>query len=280
MISEIDFKNISESENFKYAAKLDFFKQHEKLEFTPGLNIIFAPNGTGKSTLMQIMAQFTASEQGGISTITHTWLSYTIGYSDSKLKGLNVKHDGQSVLYTNPRDTVGLMGGAFDDDFFSEGLQETQLRESTGLTTMARMNKILNVLLGKTQMPEKIETRGHYKVEKLENHAKEMLAGSIPLGNRTILIDEPESGLAVHVQAKLWNIIEKSAKENNLQIIVATHSPFALTCDANFIELQPGYIDIAKNYIKETAQVLDLLDKIKEQEKNAQVTKTTKKKMK
>lgn len=267
MISEIDFSGISESKNFSYAEKLEFFKKNKKVEFKPGLNIIFAPNGAGKSTLLKIAAQFTACEQGGISTITHTWTNEIEGFNGFNLKGLDVKHDGQPVMYTNPREAVGLFGGmaAFDDDFLSEGIAETQLRESTGYTTMARLSKILQVISGEKEFPNKIVEK--YKAG---DKFKKILEGSIPVGQKTIMIDEPESGLAIHAQAKLWDMLNKAAKEKNLQIIVATHSPFALKYKANFIELQQGYIEIAKSYIMETAQILELQQKIKEMEEKIQ----------
>lgn len=82
-----------------------------------------------------------------------------------------------------------------------------------------------------------------------------------------MILDEPESGLAIHVQANIFRLIDKRAKENNLQIIVATHSPFALLCEANFIELQPGYIKIAKQEIELLSVMLKIQDKIQEKEK-------------
>ena len=57
--------------------------------------------------------------------------------------------------------------------------------------------------------------------------------------------------------------IEKQAKENKIQIIIATHSPFALTCNANFIELQPGYIKIAKQEIELLGEILKLQEELK-----------------
>jgi predicted ATPase len=266
MISEIDFSGISESKNFSYAEKLEYFQKNKKVEFKPGLNIIFAPNGAGKSTLLKIAAQFTACEQGGVSTITHTWTTEVEGINGTNLKGLDVKHDGQPVMYTNPRQAVGLFGGmaAFDDDFFNEGIAEVQLRESTGYTTMARLNKILQVINGQKDFPTEI-----VKKHKAGDKFTKLLEASIPVGQKTIMIDEPESGLAIHAQSKLWDMINKAAKEKDLQIIVATHSPFALTCRANFIELQPGYLEIAKSYIIETAQILELQQKIKEMENKA-----------
>lgn len=273
MIEKIDFEKIEESSVYGYAKKLDFFQKNKEVNFKPGLNVIFAPNGTGKSTILEIMAKFTASEQGGVSTITSSWKQDMMGHKENKMKGIQVFHDGQPTMYNNPRKAVGLFGGmaAFDDDFFNEGVMEAQLKESTGYTTMVRLQKILNILAGEGKMPQSFD-----KKVSIDESYEQFLKASIEKGQQTIILDEPESGLAIHAQSKLFKIIEKAAKEKNLQIIIATHSPFALMSDANFIELQPGYVQKAKYEIQILSEILTLQDKIKEQQKSNQVEKTEK----
>lgn len=161
MFERIEFEDISQSKAYGYAEKLDFFKNNKSIEFKPGLNIIFAPNGTGKSTILEILAKFTASEQGGVSTITTLWQDDMIMFNENKMQGIKVFHDGQPTLYNNPRKAVGLFGGmaAFDDDFFNQGAKEVLLKESTGYTTMHRLEKVLGVLSGKEQMPKDIQKK-------------------------------------------------------------------------------------------------------------------------
>lgn len=276
MFERIEFEDISQSKAYNYAEKLDFFKNNKSIEFKPGLNIIFAPNGTGKSTILEILAKFTASEQGGISTITNSWKQDMINFGVNTMKGIKVFHDGQPTLYNNPRKAVGLFGGmaAFDDDFFEQGIMETQLRESTGYTTMTRLQRVLAVLSGQAQMPKDFQ-----KKSSLDDTYNTFLKANIEKNQPTMILDEPESGLAIHVQANIFRMINKRAKENNLQIIVATHSPFALSCDANFIELQPGYLKIAKQEIELLSVMLKVQDKIAEQENSTLEKDNTKEKV-
>lgn len=261
MIEKIEFEHIDKSKVYGYAKKLDFFKENKFIEFKPGLNIIFAPNGTGKSTLLEIMAKFTACEQGGVSTITNSWKNDMVVGGENKMEGINVFHDGQATIYNNPRKAVGLIGGmaGFDDDFFTQGIMETQLRESTGYTTMQRLSNVLSILAGKTEMPKNMENK-LYKIEEVYN---QFLKGTIEKGQQTMILDEPESGLAIHAQSNIFKMLQKKAKENKIQIIIATHSPFALTCQANFIELKPGYINIAKQEIEFLATMLKIQENIK-----------------
>lgn len=251
MIEKIEFNDIPSSELFSYIDKLDFFKKNKSVHFKTGLNILFSPNGTGKSTLLKMIALSLAAEQGGVSTVTNSWRMELHTFSDkdkTKMNGIEVFHDGQPILYGNPRNAVGLIGGSFDDDFMIEGIHNCQSKSSTGLTTINRLNQILNILTANEKMPEKMD----YKIpkERLSPPMVGLLNSKIPQGQRTILMDEPESGLAMHVQANIFSIMNKAAKEKDLQIIIATHSPFSFMTEANFIELIPGHIEMSKNALK------------------------------
>lgn len=266
MISEIDFSDLPKSKVFAYAKELDFFKTHTKVEFEPGLNILFGPNGCGKSTILRMAALTLAAEQGGVSTITSTWLSDIFDFGgECKLDGIQVSHDGQPLMYGNPRNAVGLFGGgaAFDDDFFSEGLANIQSKASTGLTTMNRLNRMLAVALGKAPFPAKVDERVNGSTR--HKAAMALLKASIPVGQQTLIFDEPESGLGIPVQGNLFGVLHKAAKENGFQLIVATHSAFALGLPGcNYIEMSPGYIANSQNAINYVHQRLEVIQKLAE----------------
>lgn len=240
---------------FGYAENLPFFQELTKkrsaaVQFKPGLNILFGPNGSGKSTLLSMLALYLAAEQGGVSTVTQDWISKVFGFRSNDLNfHYHLAHDGQPILYGNPRQTVGLSGGSFDDDFFSEGLINTFNRGSTGETTLFRLREILEVLSGKKPPPATISMRlqrnrlNDVWAARLDLIEKAVLKPTLPKGTFTVLIDEPESGLGLPWQAGLWrNILGHPKTAEHFQLIVATHSPFALGLDhAHYINLQAGY---------------------------------------
>lgn len=250
MISKIEFADVKQSSMFSYATALKYFETHKAVAFKPGLNILYGPNGCGKSTILRMAALTLAAEQGGVSTITSSWLQEISDFGGkSTMKGIEVSHDGQPILYGNPRNAVGLFGGgaAFDDDFMMEGLANIQSKASTGLTTMNRLNRMLAVALGKAPFPEKIDDRMKSQSPRYAEALK-LLKASIPKGQRTLIFDEPESGLAIPAQYNLFNILFKAAKEFDLQIILATHSAFSLGLpDCNYIEMEPTYIEHSQN---------------------------------
>lgn len=74
-----------------------------------------------------------------------------------------------------------------------------------------------------------------------------LLAAKAPTGPKTLLFDEPESGYAMGWQAGLWKNIFSQVNPQEFQLIVATHSPFALRIPgANYIEMSPGYLQEAE----------------------------------
>lgn len=220
--------------SFEYIKTLPFFQNTKSLSFKPGINIIFGQNGTGKSTILSMLALSLASKQGGISKVTGSWLT------DTYKKGYQVSHDGQPILYCDTKTDVGLIGGqaAFDDDFMSAGVSAITRKASSGLTTLSRLEPVLKVLLHDEPMPTKIEGN--------QNH----IIGSIPEGQKTIIIDEPESGLSYIVQSNLFPKLIDGAKRNNIQLIMASHSPFILGYpedEIHYIEMEPGFLNNTKN---------------------------------
>ena len=269
MFDHINLKGLAKSDLFGYAAKQEFFVDRKKIEFKPGLNILFGPNGSGKSTVLKILGETMCAVQGGVSTVTNSAFRDTVeiimerrdGTKNAKSPdkiGLKVVHDGQPVVFCDPRQTVGLIGGGFDDDFFDKGLFETMntRRTSHGQQAVARVNDTLSILLDKTPFPEKIDFRmkrssGSDMWTAAFDILEARLKGSIPKAQPTILLDEPEANYSITWQSRLWTLLARRAVCEKFQIIVASHSVFALGIDhANYIDLQPGFRQEAEEALR------------------------------
>lgn len=254
MFASISLKNLDKSKMFSYAAELPFFKDRKSIDFKPGLNILFGGNGSGKSTVLRILAETMCAYQGGMSVVTENVLRETI---DSPFKGtptdaigLSVKHDGQPVVHSDPRKLVGLVGGSFDDDFMHHGLQESMnsKRASHGQNVLRRGSLGILVIQGQQEFPKEIIRK--VTAKGVNDHFAQRLAivekrmvGKIPKGQPSLLLDEPEVSFSIDWQHKLWSHFHKAAKDNKLQLIIATHSVFALGIpEANYIEVEQGSI--------------------------------------
>jgi predicted ATPase len=272
MITELQLADLSHSSMFAYAADVVFIKKSKGLAFQPGLNILFGPNGCGKSTLLRMLAIATASEQGGVSTVTNDWINAVAvkevrnGSASGALEGITVLHDGQPVMYGNPRNTVGLIcgGAAFDHDFTSEGLANIQSKASTGYTTMNRLGRMLAVCQREHPFPTEIDRRVKKAGPRDWNFAtstsaEKLLVPSIPKGQQTLIFDEPESGLGIPAQRNVFNLLHSAARNHGFQIIVATHSVFALGLPGvNYIEMQDDYIAQSESCLEMAHLMLEM----------------------
>lgn len=258
MFQRIAFKGLKESHHFGYAAELPFFKGKRELNFKPGLNILFGPNGCGKSTVLQILARTMCASQGGVSVITEAAVQDGVdmfrGFGENRKPmrskvGLQVEHDGQPLVFCDPRASVGLLGGQLDEDFLEAGINEAQQlnRASHGQQSLARSNVALGVLFGKLKFPTEVPSRLNRKrVNDVWLKALDILDAqmrpSIPTGQRTVLLDEPEANFSLAWQVRLWEVLERPEVADNFQVIVASHSPFAVGIKhANYIDFVDGF---------------------------------------
>lgn len=251
MIESLTF-DASAGSKFAHAAKIGYFKANPVTRFKPGLNIVYGPNGSGKSTLLKLMGLSLAAVQGGASTVTQSWISDVFEFGRGKLAlPCSVVHDGQPVMYYDAREVVGLFSGAaFDDDFFSQGINACLSKGSVGELNMHRVFRHLDVLNGGAKgggFPSEVEwkyprTASHAQTKATIEAIHKLFEARCDKGPQTLMFDEPESGFSMSWQAGIWRNIFAKVDPARFQVIVATHSPFALRIPgANYVEMEPGY---------------------------------------
>lgn len=267
MLQKIWEHDKNEHKNKSYLKDISLFKTHDIFTFKEGINIIYAENGAGKSTLLNMIAVALACEQGGKSLLTSHWLSnlndtvsYQHGSYDLNLRSegvgyssghfseaiiMDVCHDGQSALYCDPRKLRGLThgGAAFDYDFFSDLKVDGKEPSSTGKKNKSRMNDILSILKGESEVKnEPIIAKDKYFDLKEECYKQvlEMISPSFEFGAKTLLIDEPENALDFYSQREFFKLLKQNENRTDIQIIMISHSPLVFGLDnVNFITDNP-----------------------------------------
>lgn len=250
MIHEIRITNPSRS-SVPWWSKVPWLQGKDKIEFKPGLNIIYGPNGSGKSTVLTLIARMLCCEQGDVQSIGD-WSTRDL-YDRSKkfLDGVLPIHDGAPIMHYDPSKTVGLFGGSFDYDFMDQGVVNACYKGSTGQTGIVRMARHLDALF-KGQWPKGVEYKGVCSAKNLKKSKPELagfLRGNLSRGMEatgipTMLLDEPSRSLDLRTEIKF---LERLADLKGVQIIMASHSTIALNLPgAHYIETSANYVDTAR----------------------------------
>lgn len=218
-----------------WVSKVAALKQ--KIEFKPGLNVLWGRNGCGKSTLLEGIARMFHCHQSGRQVITNSSRHYDVE-RHGDFTSLKIDHDGAPVMFFDPSQKVGLLslGGAFDDDFLMEGVRAVGFKASTGQMTIQHFaDRVIT-----------FERDADKSVKRKTNHEHKewdaFLLGTGEKASPTILCDEPDRGLDGPTQLVLWRYLRAAAR--SYQVIVASHSLFALDLpEANYIEMTPNYLE-------------------------------------
>lgn len=226
-------------------SEVEWLKGRTEINFGPGLNILFGKNGSGKSTVLKGIAKMLCCLDGDQQLVgDHTCFDFS--EYDAVLKEYRIKmgvvpeHDGSPIMHFDPSQKVGLVGGGFDWDFMDSGLRNTMFKGSAGQTCIMRMNRALSIALGHAEWPEVI-WKGRQRPELVA-----LFKGDGKRVRPTLLMDEPSSNLDLRTEIRLMEILQKIA-DSGVQIIVATHSVFALHFKgARYINTSPGYSDLSR----------------------------------
>lgn len=223
----------------------------ERMVFKPGMNIVFGPNASGKSTLINTLALLMHCDQAGFQKITETSLralGESVGKGDDRKLALpdqKVLHSGCDTRFVSAERVVGYHESELDHDFIQDqiGLMRAKRTMSSGQMSVVKVNRIFQQKVRTTPIEQSIRSSqmvGPWQplLEEIEKN----MAGA-PTGDNKLcfLMDEPDRSLDFLKQATVWEALRSHNSLGMAQFIIASHSPFALDIpEANYIETEPG----------------------------------------
>ncbi len=225
--------------------------QRDSFSFASGVNVLFGPNGSRKSTLLVALARLFHCEQGGVRKVTRKSVSdLTLpraDFADDFADGLDVRHDGRVAGFFDPSRSVGLVGGGFDGDFFEEGVVRCMVKGSSGQTALSGLGRVATALKTVTR-PLKIDGDGRVNDlwQRRIDRVKAFLAPNQPMGQPTMLLDEPDRSLSIPNRVEFWR---QTCATPHVQVIVATHDPLVLRLPperVTIMETEPGYVETCR----------------------------------
>jgi len=228
LISSVKLKHISiklVDINFSYSLgymKKQVFK-NLNAEFSPGVNIIWGENGSGKSSLLKLISQTLVVESGRIE------YSGDFNYPESVF-----------YLTQNPFDSMNREMTVY------ENLCVSLSDKGIYITKISKIRRLLNVRLkqfGMEELNKNDEMLFFQEAGSLSGgQAQKVLLFMTVLNNpHVILADEPSSGMDENNLIGLFKVITSFASEDRI-IIMATHDTRLKNLDANHFELKNGLL--------------------------------------
>ena len=229
--------------------------QNRRFDFKPGINVLFGPNGCGKSTILKTLKAYCGIAGGWtffndpMQLASNTFPFAYLGLTPSRCMA-DVGWDGTPSFFNDGdikvNETFFYMNSKSSDDGITSEAEQMDLlaeKPSSGQYRIKKVNRVFNLIRNVPSLSENDIPSG-YKYEDCRRELAYWNSLS-KMGPQTILLDEPERALSVVLQKRLFNEILPEFKD--IQVILATHSLFCLKMkDANFTEFEPNYINQCK----------------------------------
>jgi len=213
----------------------------KKIDFEP-ITILYGNNGSGKSTVLNIIAEKAKIKRDSVYNKSGCFLDYV---SMCEINSQNEMPENSSIITSddvfdfmldvrNINKGIGVKREDVCKEYLDAKYSDFQLKS---IADYERLKKV-------TEAQRKTQTK--FVKSRLMGSLKELSNGETAYGyfiekigeNGIYILDEPENSLSPKRQMELKSFIEDSVRFFGCQFIISTHSPFLLAMrDAKIYDL-------------------------------------------
>jgi predicted ATPase len=248
--------------------------------FEPDINILYGPNGCGKTSIMKVMAGYASIPTkdkmyfGGWSRSNSSSNNYPQGFKNTTYGEIDavIDWDGTPCFLNSAAHDSSHNIGYFVDHISPDGLMSMQDQisliighMSDGELRLNKISKLVKELLENKNFKWKLNNKTVLKEEKNFNKYIKSLPCN---GKPTLFLDEPDKSLNIKNQINFWTKFIFNLSET-YQVIISTHSLIPLLIpkfkQINVINIVPDYYE---NSFKEIQVLLECKKLIEESNAN------------